>query len=686
MLHRLSISKRITLLALISILIFASGMVLEAFHKRDDLLAAKKDRLMQLVEAAHNIIVDVHRRQLEGQLSQIDAQNLAKEVIRSMRYDGDNYFWINDMRPFAVMHPVSSRLEGHSVAEVVDQQGVYLFRDFVRVVREQGQGFVSYQWPRPSASQLNDYQELPKLSYVMGFEPWGWIVGTGVFVDDIDQQFRTELGQRLLITVAMLALLVALSLYIGVSIIKPLRRTASAMNRATSAHNDLSVRMPVEGKNELSELASGFNSFADKVASITDALLRKEARLKEAQKLAHVGDWEWNLTTGKLHWSKQACSILGYQPDQVNSDIQQLRQRITQDGRIEFEKTLARIKSGQECDSVFQLQRDDESFFYIRLRGRLSIDSSEHAAIVIGSIQDVTLELELRGLLEDKERLYRQMFENNSAIKLLIDPDNGRIVDANAAALEYYGYSLEQLGELLISDINILSQSEVNDRMQSAVKNEEKFFSFQHRLSSGEIRDVEVYSGPVSLKDKNYLHSIVFDVTERNQLQQQLQNAAMRDSLTDLYNRRAIDIEGERSFMAAKRNNTELSVIMIDIDHFKKVNDRFGHPVGDIVLKAVSSEIAELARGSDVLGRYGGEEFILLAPASDLPGVRALAERILSKIRACEVIVQGQAVGVTVSAGVAVMAAEDRSIYDVIARADEKLYEAKQSGRDRACG
>lgn len=114
------------------------------------------------------------------------------------------------------------------------------------------------------------------------------------------------------------------------------------------------------------------------------------------------------------------------------------------------------------------------------------------------------------------EEQFQQIFETNVAVKLLIDPEGGRIVQANQAASKFYGYSVAELTSMKISQINMLSADEVAMEMQRARNEERLFFNFQHRLASGDIRDVEVYSGPVSAKSGSLLYSIVFDVTGRN--------------------------------------------------------------------------------------------------------------------------------------------------------------------------
>jgi|GEM_PF-4123411 len=116
--------------------------------------------------------------------------------------------------------------------------------------------------------------------------------------------------------------------------------------------------------------------------------------------------------------------------------------------------------------------------------------------------------------LRENEKRYRSMFQDNRAVKLLINPYTGQIIEVNQAAIDFYGYSFEQFRTLTIQTINVLSEDEVKTEMHAAVFGEQRFFQFQHRLASGEIRDVDVFSGPIMFGDVTYLYSIVFDVTE----------------------------------------------------------------------------------------------------------------------------------------------------------------------------
>jgi PAS domain S-box-containing protein len=147
---------------------------------------------------------------------------------------------------------------------------------------------------------------------------------------------------------------------------------------------------------------------------------------------------------------------------------------------------------------------------------------------ILAISEDITTTVEYAAKMAASEQRYRQMFERNQAIKLLIDPENGTIIDANPAAAAFYGYTLEDLKQQNVKDINTLSPEEVLAEMAAAKLEQRRFFRFSHRLQSGEIRDVEVHSGPVDVGEQILLYSVIHDVTDRNQLESALRESEAR--------------------------------------------------------------------------------------------------------------------------------------------------------------
>lgn len=162
-----------------------------------------------------------------------------------------------------------------------------------------------------------------------------------------------------------------------------------------------------------------------------------------------------------------------------------------------------------------------------------------------------------------------------------------------------------------------------------------------------------------------------------------LRDMAIRDELTRAYNRRHLLQRAEEEFERANRHSTDLSVIMIDADHFKNVNDTYGHDVGDEVLRQLTRTAEKQLRRSDLLARFGGEEFVVLAPETDLDGAVDLAERIRRSIDALRIPVDEGELRFTVSLGVAQATASDQSVESTLKKADQALYQAKEQGRNR---
>lgn len=164
---------------------------------------------------------------------------------------------------------------------------------------------------------------------------------------------------------------------------------------------------------------------------------------------------------------------------------------------------------------------------------------------------------------------------------------------------------------------------------------------------------------------------------------EELQRLAVTDPLTALLNRRALFDSMRREMERAQRHRHELSVIMFDIDHFKDINDRYGHAAGDTVLRHVATVAAQVLRSTDALARYGGEEFVILALETDLAHALQLAERVRNTLESSKVSISHHRLGVTASFGVSMLRTDDKEPEEVVARADTALYEAKASGRNR---
>lgn len=202
-----------------------------------------------------------------------------------------------------------------------------------------------------------------------------------------------------------------------------------------------------------------------------------------------------------------------------------------------------------------------------------------------------------------------------------------------------------------------------------------EFEYMQQSCSMGPLRDEN--------NEIKYLYIYVQDVTEVAVYQHKLLEMNMKDGLTGIYNRRFLESKFQDEFARHKRYRHDFSLIMFDIDHFKKINDNYGHQCGDFILKSVSSRIASFIRNVDCLARYGGEEFCCLLPETKIHFAVKVADRFRKVIMDQEHNFNGNLIKITISLGVSELREETQSSDEMLKKADDALYRAKNGGRNR---
>ncbi len=199
--RRLRFSAKAVIISLAFVVPLLGLIGWQLMHQAELSLQARQDSTRQHVEVAHGIVVWAHAQETSGKMDRAQAQQLARSAIAALRYEGSEYFWINDMHPRVVMHPIKPELDGKDVSDMKDPNGLPLFKAFVAKVRESGKGFVAYQWPKPGSSAPVD-----KISFVQGFEPWGWVIGSGIYIGDLREATLRQLKMDVAIVVAALLL------------------------------------------------------------------------------------------------------------------------------------------------------------------------------------------------------------------------------------------------------------------------------------------------------------------------------------------------------------------------------------------------------------------------------------------------------------------------------------------------
>jgi len=271
---RFSIGLRIYTIIGLSFCGLIGLAVMQASNLAESLKQQRQDELKHLTEIALSIAGEEHENAVSGRSSDEAARMTAAARISKLRYGKGDYFWINDFGPRMIMHPAKPELNGQDLTQNKDPNGKQLFVEFVKVVKNQGSGFVEYQWPKPGKDAPQ-----PKLSYVTGFAPWGWVIGTGVYIDDLQAQLWDS-GKQVIITAAILiALLGAVTLIIA-------RRMSAALVTMTSAvtrlgEGDFDIKLPgLDRGDELGDMARSIERFRTRAAekARSEAFLEEERR------------------------------------------------------------------------------------------------------------------------------------------------------------------------------------------------------------------------------------------------------------------------------------------------------------------------------------------------------------------------------------------------------------------------
>lgn len=269
-----SIRNKLAAIALASaapILIALFAYELPAIEER--MHAERRTKTRHLVETAHSVVAAYGAQAEHGLLSVEAAQAEAKRVVEQMRYDDAQYFWINDLESRMIVHPYEIEKVGQDLSAHKDPEGTYLFREIVAIVQEQGEGELVYMWPKPDGSE-----PVRKVSYVKLYEPWGWVIGTGIYVDDIESTSATN--GRWLFGVIAIAMLLASGIIwvIARYISEPLNMLEQTSQRV--ADGDYSASVSVHSRDEIGSVAKSFNQMMARVSAAREDL-RKEARKAE---------------------------------------------------------------------------------------------------------------------------------------------------------------------------------------------------------------------------------------------------------------------------------------------------------------------------------------------------------------------------------------------------------------------
>ncbi len=331
-LRRLSISRRLWLILIVAMaMLLALGLLmLKQIH--DDLYQGKVQKTQHVVQTASGILNYYHGLETAGSLSREAAQQQALSVISQLRYDHDDYFWINDLRPYMVMHPTNPKLDGKDLSAIKDPDGFAIFSEMASLAKAKGAGMVDYRWPKPGSDA-----PVQKTSYVQLFEPWGWVMGSGVYIDDMQAEFWGQVWKASWAGLGIALIMAALVTVIARSIVRPLQDAVQAMANIASGESDLTRSLDTHGQDEVTELAQHFNAFAAKLRNVVSHLQSTATALDQSS--TELG----NDATDAQH----RCQQQALQMDQVATAINEVTYAV-QDVAKNAEHAASEMRGAQE--------------------------------------------------------------------------------------------------------------------------------------------------------------------------------------------------------------------------------------------------------------------------------------------------------------------------------------------------
>lgn len=392
---RFSLFKNILFISVIAglgLVVLSAGALTSLY---DNLMDDRKLKTRHVVESAHSILVHFGEIEAKGEMSREEAQSHAKSVIRSLRYEESEYFFINDMVPQVVMHPYKPELEGKNVAGVKDPNGKAVFVDFVNIVREKGRGFSDYLWPKPGA---ND--PVAKVSYVIGYERWGWVIGSGIYTDDVAVIFSKVMASQISLALVILVATIAASAFLAKMITTPINQLRVNMRRVAE-EGDLSVCVQHNLHNELGEMWDSFNnmlsSFRESIEEVRRSSNETSASAKQLMTTSAQASQAIEHTNRQTEEVSRTLSVMSDMVEKVADDAEHAAVA-AQEAGVETEAGRAIVL--ETIDAIAALAKEIEHGTAVIMKLNHEAENISSVVDVISSIADQTNLLALNAAIE----------------------------------------------------------------------------------------------------------------------------------------------------------------------------------------------------------------------------------------------------------------------------------------------
>ena len=468
---------------------------------------------------------------------------------------------------------------------------------------------------------------------------------------------------------------------------KPVDREVALEHPDGTTHFYHLVRYPVY--NDSGEMTA-VGSFAIDVSDRKQADVLRDGALKaleQAQEVAQLGSWRWDAPNDQAEWSRQLKRIFGRDPDSPTpaSSAELLNYVIDEDRARFAQAILDLVAGGPTMREEFRILADDGTE---RVVDMIASADPDQPGIYTGTVRDVTAEHDSARDMAVMQDRFRTSFEY-APVGMAISEPTGATLMVNDAACAMLGYSREDLLQINANDIiHPEDLAERAELLRQLMAGEVAIYNREDRMLCANGDSIWVARYITALRDENgkptHVLTHLVDVTERRRMEKELRHLADHDPLTGLLNRRGLEAALERHVAHVNRYGADGALLVLDLDHFKIVNDTLGHEAGDRLIVSVALLLRRRLRASDSIARLGGDEFAVLLPTATVEVAELVANEIVTDIREHAAVSDGTVRRhVSASVGVTVFAKGLINAEEALVNADLAMYDAKEAGRGR---
>ncbi len=423
----------------------------------------------------------------------------------------------------------------------------------------------------------------------------------------------------------------------------------------------------------------------DRKRTLTVVKLQESERRKEEIIWGtNIGTWEWNVRTGETIFNERWAEIIGYTLDELKPvNIETWTAFAHPDDMKKSNELLEKIFSRKldYYEYETRMRHKNGDWIWVLDRGKVTEWTDDGKPLrMSGTHTDITerkqAETELISLKQQMEFI---LGATKTGVDIIDGDFNLRYVDpewqkvyGNPEGRKCYEYFAD------------LEEKCDGCGIPEALESKKTIVTEEVLPKEGN-RPIQVTSMPFQdLNGEWLIAEVNVDITQRKQMENKLKHMATHDPLTGIYNRNEMELRLTDEIERASRYNHNLSIFMLDIDHFKAINDTYGHKIGDDVLCSIAKNMESSIRNTDYVARYGGEEFVVILPETDISKAKELAQRMLKKIAEHRVpISNDQEINVTISIGIATFSDHAKTGLELLKVADSCMYAAKQAGRNQ---